>query len=158
MRECSFNGCTNKTEEVRVINKGGYVTANNRRQLCGNCLKRSQEYRKGKGNESIFSMLVGSARERSKTQEVPFDISPYYIASIWPTDWKCPILKRPFVAGKGSPGRYSASLDKIKPELGYVEGNVQVICRLANLMKQDADEEDLRNFSRYYADDPRQDN
>lgn len=54
----------------------------------------------------------------------------------------CPILNLPMVAGT----RHAPSLDRIVPELGYVKGNVQVISRKANVMKNDATMEELKRF------------
>ena len=58
----------------------------------------------------------------------------------------CPVLGFKLVTniGKGSGYHWdSASLDKIKPELGYVKGNVRVISSRANLLKNDATVEEL---------------
>lgn len=45
--------------------------------------------------------------------------------------------------------RYSRSLDRIIPELGYVPGNVQVISQLANAMKWDSTREERIAFANW---------
>lgn len=64
----------------------------------------------------------------------------------------CPILgvKLKHSFGKGS--NFDApSIDRINPALGYVLGNVQIICNLANRMKSNATEDQLRAFACYYS-------
>jgi hypothetical protein len=46
-------------------------------------------------------------------------------------------------------GVLSPSLDRIKPELGYVPGNIQVISARANVMKNDATPEELLAFANW---------
>jgi UDP-N-acetylenolpyruvoylglucosamine reductase len=41
----------------------------------------------------------------------------------------------------------SPSIDKIVPEKGYIDGNVQVISLKANVMKNNATPDDLRRFA-----------
>lgn len=48
---------------------------------------------------------------------------------------------------KGQSRKHVASLDRIKPELGYVKGNVEVISHLANTMKNNASDRELFNFA-----------
>ena len=51
----------------------------------------------------------------------------------------CPVLGLRFEFGvKGRSLPESPSLDRIRPERGYVKGNICVISRLANSIKQDA--------------------
>lgn len=79
------------------------------------------------------SKAVQRAKTRAKGAGVPFDLSPadVYIPAT------CPVFGRPFVLGVvGHPD--SPSLDRIKPALGYVNGNVAVISRRANFIKNDA--------------------
>lgn len=56
----------------------------------------------------------------------------------------CPVLGLKLVRSRGKPNPASPSLDKIVPELGYVPGNVWVISRRANMLKNDATLAELR--------------
>lgn len=92
--------------------------------------------------------LWKAAKDRSNKSGIPFDIevSDVVIPEV------CPILGIELICGVGSgkgsqPG--SMSLDKIVPELGYVKGNVQVICFKANSMKRDATKEELIKFANW---------
>lgn len=58
-----------------------------------------------------------------------------------PLDRMCPVFNRPFVFEGHSPD--NASIDKLVPELGYVRGNIRIISRRANTIKQDATVEEL---------------
>jgi len=49
----------------------------------------------------------------------------------------CPVFGVPFVLGVFN-HPLSPTVDRIRPEVGYVAGNVRVISRRANAMKQDA--------------------
>lgn len=57
----------------------------------------------------------------------------------------CPVLKTSFKLGT----RYAASLDRINSSEGYIKGNIQVISRKANMMKQDASPEELKEFANW---------
>lgn len=80
------------------------------------------------------------AKARSVKKNLPFNIelTDVIIPEI------CPIMKE-LIASVGS-GPFSASLDRIVPELGYVKGNVRVISLLANQMKWNATREQLLTF------------
>lgn len=86
-------------------------------------------------------LLWRSASDRAKKQGKVFDLplEEINIPDI------CPVFKIPFERKT----RFSASLDKIDPSKGYVKGNVQVISKLANLMKSDASEEELKTFAKW---------
>ena len=89
------------------------------------------------------SVMLYSAKQRAKKNNLDFDITendfeiPEY----------CPILGLKLTSEEGKPSDSSASLDKIIPELGYVVGNIQVISRLANMMKNKATIEQLKLFA-----------
>ncbi len=83
--------------------------------------------------------LLAKARQRAIASGIDLNIeeSDINIPEI------CPVLKEPLIANT----RYAPSLDRIDPSKGYVKGNVQVISRRANTMKNDANVKDLKMFA-----------
>lgn len=61
----------------------------------------------------------------------------------------CPVYSVPFVLGDAN-HPHVPSVDRIRPDLGYVKGNVKIISRRANLIKQDSvDPNELRLIASY---------
>jgi hypothetical protein len=89
--------------------------------------------------------LLNNARKRASMYNIEFNLTP---EDIYIPD-RCPILGKPFIVGVLGGSDYSISLDRIDPDKGYVKGNVQVISKLANSMKQNASVEDLKSFANY---------
>ncbi len=85
-------------------------------------------------------MLLG-AKQRAKERGLEFNITLNDI--VIPTI--CPILKVPFEIGTS----YAPSLDRIDPSKGYLKGNVWVITRKANVMKNNATLQELKDFSNW---------
>ncbi len=94
--------------------------------------------------ENRAKKLYGKTKERALKDGIPFDIELSDV--IIPTH--CPYLgiELTQTLGKGFLDSNS-SIDKIIPELGYIKGNVQVISRLANQMKNSATKEQLLTFA-----------
>ncbi len=84
-----------------------------------------------------------SAQIRAKKKNIPFDleISDIIIPDV------CPIMKFSLNLTNSKIEKNSPSLDRLIPVLGYVKGNVWVISALANTMKSNATEEELKLFS-----------
>lgn len=88
--------------------------------------------------------MYNSAKARAKSKGLPFDLEKHDI--IIPAI--CPYLGIPIISSEKKVTANSPSLDRIKTELGYVKGNVEVISHMANRMKQDVSPEMLLYFSR----------
>lgn len=83
-------------------------------------------------------------RSYSKQNNIPFDLTPEYLESIW-TD-TCPITGVKFERHVKWQDN-SPALDRIKPEKGYIKGNVVYISARANRIKYDATVEELRRIA-----------
>lgn len=96
---------------------------------------RQQKYR----NSHPDKLWIGMVKQRAKEKGIPFTISEDDIV----IPRYCPILGIPlFRIGKIATAN-SPSIDKIVPELGYIPGNVQVVSKRCNTIKNDATLEEL---------------
>ncbi len=68
-----------------------------------------------------------------------------YVQNIAPA--YCPVFGVAFVERGVGFSKWSPSIDKIDPGLGYVPGNIQVISLFANCMKRDATKAELGQFA-----------
>jgi len=87
-----------------------------------------------------------SAYTRARKKKIEFTITPedIVIPSV------CPALGTPFVSNRGiscGPNRSAASLDRIRPDLGYVPGNIIVISVRANSIKNDATADEVKKVA-----------
>lgn len=91
--------------------------------------------------------MLGSAKARAKKGGLPFNLELADI--VIPT--VCPLLGIPIVEGhlkgKQGPSPGSPSLDRLRPERGYVKGNVWVISHRANVIKQNATPDELERIA-----------
>ena len=102
------------------------------------------------GDETAFiKRQIGQARQRARVRAVeksiPFEVSSGYLFEIYPKDEICPVfkIKMQWLGDKSD----SPSLDRLKPERGYVPGNVAWICSRANTLKLDRTPEILRKIA-----------
>ena len=102
--------------------------------------------------KGICSRAAGYAKFRAKKKSLEYNIDTQYLISIYPKNKLCPILGyklEPFQNGKIGQSKYSPSLDRINPRLGYIKGNVQFVCGLANNMMNSAEGEDVIRFAKW---------
>lgn len=76
-------------------------------------------------------------KRRATKAGIPFNLTIGDILAAMPEDSKCPIFGAKFQFGGGySPN--NPSIDRVCPVKGYTQGNIAVISRRANTIKQDA--------------------
>ena len=93
--------------------------------------------RKPEKEKHVVRALQG-ARYRAKRDNVTYNLTKEYLLNITPDE--CPIFHTPFIWGESGMGvgrtrEDAPTLDRIMPELGYVEGNVAFISYRANRLK-----------------------
>ena len=84
--------------------------------------------------------LLRGAKRRAARQGVPFDLRLEDIV----IPERCPILDIPLSIIPNMKDRnFAPSIDRIRPELGYVKGNIAIISFRANRLKNDATLEEV---------------
>lgn len=95
-------------------------------------------------------LLRGGMRDRSKLLGLPFDSAAFTTKSIiemlkgQPSCPCCGVSFNISFRRSGAPMNDSPSMDRIRPELGYVVGNVALICWRCNNLKRDSTPDELQ--------------
>jgi hypothetical protein len=87
--------------------------------------------------------LICQVRARAKTRGFEFNLELEDI----PYTETCPLLGCKLVPGTQHDYEYTHSLDRIDPTKGYIKGNVWVMSKKANSMKNNATKEELILFA-----------
>jgi hypothetical protein len=125
---------------------GQNKTRNNVTKKCQQCIEFWSKRLPG-FTKAWAATTIKDAKRRYSTN---FSIDTNYLYSILPKDGKCTILKKDFeLPHNGKAGPYSATIDRIQPELGYIKGNVRIISKLANEMLSIANNEELKLFANW---------
>jgi hypothetical protein len=100
--------------------------------------------KESKSNLNVRGKLIANAKERVRNNNnIKCNIINEDIILVK----SCPYLNVPLEYGNNKSTKFSPSLDKIIPSLGYVRGNIQVISLLGNMMKSNSTMEQLITFS-----------
>ena len=109
-------------------------------KLCSNDIVRAR-YNAHK-RFSPFKLRCSRAKARSLFLNLPFDLTPEYLQSIW--TGKCPVTnKNIFLFETERHDENAAELDRMVPSLGYIQGNVTFLSRRINRLKNNATVEEL---------------
>jgi hypothetical protein len=94
-------------------------------------------------DSSLEYKILNRSRSRASQKNIPFNLELCDI--IIPKE--CPIFKVPFIYNDKD---WSASIDRINPNLGYTKGNIMIISNKANRIKSDATLDDLKQIVSFY--------
>jgi hypothetical protein len=97
---------------------------------------RAQAYDRRRGTlESWLRVTLINIKSKSKRLGIPFSVT---VEDFRPLPEVCPVFGVPFTLETKTPIPHNGpSVDRVIPERGYVPGNVKIISRRANLMKND---------------------
>lgn len=111
--------------------KIGYCTVR-----CKACKRKERKTVQAWENKPLVKKILDRVKGRAIRKGIPFtlEIEDIVIPDV------CPVLGMPFIYGHHD---WTYSLDRIKPELGYVKGNVIVMSNRANMMKSTATTEEI---------------
>jgi hypothetical protein len=128
----------------RVTNSSMYNRVNELRKLLDLEVKMFEQNYESK-YDRIKGYIIRNSKFMSKRRGIFFNIT--YNDFELPT--RCPLLNIELSYGAGNDGNaYNhATLDRIDNNQGYIPGNVWVISRLANAMKNQANFNQLKTFS-----------
>ena len=88
-----------------------------------------------------------ASKKRAKKLQLSHDLPIDFLVRIFPLDYICPVFKTK-MEWRGN-SNTSPSLDRIIPELGYVEENVAFMCKRANTLKLQRTPNVLRKIADY---------
>lgn len=105
--------------------------------------ERTKRYHDTCNRKKPWLILVQTAKGRAADKKVPFDLTIKWGEARW-TGF-CELTGLPFEdgIGKGKHGPYSASVDRIVPELGYVQNNCRIVLLAVNQMKSVGTDEQM---------------
>ena len=92
----------------------------------------------------VYAMLK-NAKDRAAERGLAFELT---LADIVIPE-VCPVLGIPMSFGEGEAHDGSPSIDRIRPELGYVKSNIAIISRRANTIKSFGTAEEHRRIAEW---------
>ena len=95
--------------------------------------ERVKELGRQQREKHVAGHMWRNARRRAVVRNCAFTITVDDVQNIWTGRCAVSGLKLTVQAGKNGP--LSPSLDRVKPELGYVRGNVRIVCLGYNMLK-----------------------
>ena len=104
----------------------------------------SEQYKNKREDDIVWKILRG-AKGTANKKGLEFNLEEVDIV----IPEKCPLLLEPLTNIQGMGFVFeNASIDRIDSTKGYIKGNIQIISRRANSMKNDATKEQLITFAK----------
>lgn len=137
VRDLICKSCGKDREEkffsVHLQCKSGYDTSR-----CKPCKKSRVDWQAVPFEKRMYNRV----KTRAKNKNLPFnlDLEDIKLPEI------CPVLRQPLVYGDVD---WTYSIDRIKPELGYIKGNIIIMSNRANRLKNNATAEELEAVAKF---------
>lgn len=138
---------SNKTRQQHFCKECNALLDRNEKRIIRNKVDSSynekvKEQKRQSHKNNIIHYIWFRAKKRAEKYGYDFNIeeSDIIIPKV------CPILEVPIVLGNKGNYEYTPSLDRIDNTKGYVKGNIQVISKKANSMKNSATIDELKCF------------
>lgn len=98
--------------------------------------------------DKILQHRFLGAKDRAKRNGLEFDLTKEVLKSMWESQkGLCAITKIPMTYTLDDGRTFTnVSIDKIDPNKGYTQDNIQLVCMAINQMKSDMTMEDLYYF------------
>ena len=93
--------------------------------------------------------VLCTLRDKSVKNNIPFDITKQDLIDMQNKSDTCPCCFEPFDFNLNGKNPHSPSVDRVIPELGYVPGNVEMICYECNRRKNSSSIEQIERIIRY---------
>lgn len=142
-----------KTEDNFTPNSTKSVIRNNRRHICKECATKRQrnhdlELSDNEKLEKCLRWRFLAAKDRAVKHNISFNLELQYILDLWDSQKGVCALSGLPMTFELKQGRISTnvSIDKIDRTLGYVKGNIQLVCMACNQIKSDLTEIEMYNF------------
>jgi hypothetical protein len=133
---CKCDCGTEKKVMSRHLKEGLVVSCGCRRRRTGN---KSLTW---KGFGDVPAGLLAAYKHGAKRRDLEFNVTAEYLWNVFLTqDGRCVFTGLPISIGRHKDT--SASIDRIDSTKGYVEGNVQWVHKIINLMKWDRKAQDF---------------
>lgn len=132
LKTCVSCGADKPSDEFPEYNRGKHK---NRCTVCANIDFRK---RTGATYRSYLTLLYRQSKSSRRKAGIPFTIDIEHLCELWEQqEGKCALSNIHMTHHKDGSGRkdFNASMDRIVPELGYVHGNVQLVCDRVNTMR-----------------------
>lgn len=129
--------CCGVEKEARDFSEHGKTKTGYDLSRCKTCkieMSRSARYW---DKTPIIKRIYDRAKGRAKRKGIAFnlELSDIVLPEV------CPVFGKPFIYGDHM---WTYSIDKIKPDIGYVKGNIMIISNKANMMKNTANADEVK--------------
>lgn len=129
-------------EKVCLICDEKYQTTSSRQKYCYSCIRKDPWEKEQTDYRRRLSKLCSMAKNRAQNKNLNFNITKEYLWYLWEEqEGCCALTGQEFDltkwGQKGQVNPRAPSVDRIKPNLGYVEGNVRLITYHMNIALSD---------------------